>query len=178
MPSLSDSAIQTLRSAYFVGADTATFMLLDGAANPAIIDHLYDDETDFSCLLTGELEPDVRETAPYLVELKAGEPFADWVIEHGFGNHWGIVLRSTLSRPQLLRRFRQVLFVRDEAGDPLFFRFYDPRVLREFLPSCQGDELWRWFDNIDHYLVEGNEPGLLLRLSALEERIRCEEIRL
>lgn len=178
MQDLSESARRALRLEYFGNASTKTFMLIDGASAPSLIDHLYDNETAFSCLFSGELEPDLHEVAPYLVELQDGAPFAEWVITHGFGEHWGIVLRSSLELAHLLRRFRQLLFVRDEHGDPLYFRFYDPRVLRVFLPTCQGEEIWPWFDNIDHYLVEGEEAGLLLRFSADDGQVKCAEIRL
>jgi hypothetical protein len=178
VPALSESALQALRAEYFAGGANDAFMIVDGASVPDLIDRLYDDEAAFSCLLSGELDPDMQEVAPYLVELRDGDPFSDWVLANGFGEHWGIGLRSSLSLVQLLRRFRQLLFVRDPQGEPLYFRFYDPRVLRAFLPTCQGEEIWPWLDNIDCYLIEGETPGLLLRVDADGERIRVQEIRL
>jgi len=176
---LSESTRQSLRLEYFAGAPNRTFMVIDGASAPSLIDHLYDDdEVAFSCLLSGELEPDMHEVAPYLIELEDGTPFAEWVITHGFGHHWGIVLRSSLKHHHLLRRFRQLLFVRDDQGDPLYFRFYDPRVFRAYLPTCRDEETWPWFDNIDHYLVEGDEPGLLLRFSADEGQVITAQVQL
>jgi hypothetical protein len=178
VPALSESALQALRAEYFADDTNGAFMIVDGASVPDLIDRLYDDEAAFSCLLSGELEPDMQEVAPYLVELRDGDLFSDWALANGFGGHWGIGLRSSLSRAQLLRRFRQLLFVRDPQGEPLYFRFYDPRVLRAFLPTCQGQEIWPWLDNIDCYLIEGETPGLLLRVDADEERIRVREIAL
>lgn len=178
MSALSEKALQALRAEYFADGSEGTFMIVDGACAPGLTDWLYDDEAAFSCLLSGELEPDMQEVAPYLVELRDGDAFTDRALADGFGEHWGIVLRSGLARAQLLRRFRNLLFVRDEEGETLYFRFYDPRVLRIFLTTCRGEELWPWFDNIDHYLLEGEEPGTLLRCSADAERVRVEEIRL
>jgi hypothetical protein len=124
------------------------------------------------------MEPDMQEVAPYLVELREGDPFADWVIENGFGRHWGIVLRSRLEHDQARRRFRKLLFARGDDGDSLFFRFYDPRVFREFIPRCTEPDLWPWFDDVDCYLVEAGAPApTLLRISAQnEERVVVESI--
>lgn len=178
MEKLSESATQALRREVFASGDGATYMLIDGASVPTLMDRLYDDQPTFSCLLTGPLEPDMQEVAPYLVELRDGEPFADWVLDNGFGQHWGIVLRSRLEHDQARRRFRKLLFARSDEGDSLFFRFYDPRVFREFIPRCTEPDLWPWFDDIDCYLVEAAGPDQrLLRISAHgDERVIVEDI--
>src|SRR5262249_7471285 len=40
------------------------------------------------------------------------------------------------------------------AGNELYFRFYDPRVLRTFLPACTGAETKRFFGPVGIYLME------------------------
>ena len=42
------------------------------------------------CLYRGELQPDMAEVAPYLVKLDRDAPFTDWVLDRGWGNHWGV----------------------------------------------------------------------------------------
>lgn len=179
MQTLSDSAAEALRGEYFAGRDVPTYALLDGAVTRAIVDRLYDDRPAFVCLYSGDLEPDMLEVAPYLVELRDGESFTRWVIANGFGNHWGIVLRSRLDLAQLARHFRKLLWVRDAEGEALYFRYYDPRVLRVYLPTCRGEEVWHWFDPASTYLIEGEEPGILLRACADgQEGVKVDEIRL
>jgi len=39
------------------------------------------------------------------------------------------------------QHFRRFITVHDESGKPLLFRYYDPRVLRTFLPTCNAKEL-------------------------------------
>lgn len=75
---------------------------------------------------------------------------------------------------QLLRRhLRTLLRVRDEAGRTLMFRFYDPRVLRAYLPTCTSSE-WQSVFGPVHQLIcsaadgeerhdsEGNGLGMLV----------------
>ena len=60
-----------------------------------------------------------------------------------------------------MRHFRQFLRVRDEAGREFFFRFYDPRVLRVYLPTCNSEELRTFFGPVELFSMEG------------ERRTRC-----
>jgi hypothetical protein len=175
---LNNTVIERLRAEYFPNDDLMTYMVVDGASTRALIDHLYDDEADFCCLISGALEPDMQEVAPYLVVLKSGERFAEWILQYAFGQHWGVVLRSALPMDDLARRYRKLLRVRGPDGEPLFFRFYDPRVLRTYLPTCVDDELLAWFDGVDHYLVEAETPGFLLRFSAAGNAVKTVEVEL
>jgi hypothetical protein len=77
-----------------------------------------------------------------------------WLLTNGWGNSWGIFLVSSTSLETLRRHFRRFLLVRDGAGNELYFRFYDPRVLRTFLPTCTGAETKRLFGPVGIYLME------------------------
>jgi hypothetical protein len=61
------------------------------------------------------------------------------------------------------RHFRSFLTVYDPDGKPLLFRYYDPRVLRVYLPTCDARELETVFGPVVAYLLEGEDPGDLLR---------------
>jgi hypothetical protein len=77
-----------------------------------------------------------------------------WLLTNGWGNSWGIFLVSPASLETLRRHFRRFLLVHDTSGNELYFRFYDPRVLRTFLPTCTGAETKRFFAPVGIYLVE------------------------
>jgi hypothetical protein len=51
-------------------------------------------------------------------------------------------------------------------------------VLRTYLPTCVDDELLAWFDGVDHYLVEAETPGFLLRFSAAGNAVKTVEVEL
>jgi len=49
--------------------------------------------------------------------------------------------------------------VQDAKGKDMYFRFYDPRVLRVFLPTCTPEELSDFFGPIAGFLIESAERG-------------------
>ena len=99
--------------------------------------------------------------APHMVELLPGHGFTDRLLDEGWGRSWGVFV--TIPDPTILRRhLRRFLKVRDEAGRSLLFRFYDPRVLRVFLPTCRPDELAQLYGPITSYVAEGEKGATLL----------------
>ena len=58
--------------------------------------------------------------------------------------------------------FRDLLQVQDEQGRNLWFRFYDPRVLRVYLPTCNVEEKRMMFGPILLYLVEDEHSTTFL----------------
>ncbi len=51
---------------------------------------------------------------------------------------------------------------RDESGKKLFFRYYDPRILRAYLPSCTSTELAEFFGPVGRFLLEGRDGQLVM----------------
>lgn len=149
----------------FAETKLSAYAVLDGAANPDLIDHLYDGERpEFACLFRGELEPDMAECAPYLVRLEQGTPFAQWVIDHCLGNHWGIFALSKAGFPELLRHFRKHNMVYDgDSNRPGYFRYYDPRVLRAFLPTCDAEKLADLFGPVEAFFAEAEDGASHIR---------------
>jgi hypothetical protein len=144
--------------------ETHTYAILDGASIPDLLDKLYaDPRPEFVCLYRGELEPDMAEVAPYLVRLKPDEPFAKWVTAEGWGRHWGIFALSKADLKTVRKHFRTFLMVKDPDGKKLYFRYYDPRVFRVYLPTCNKAETATVFGPVGHYIFEDENPGKLLR---------------
>jgi len=143
------------------------YAILDGARNENLLDVFDRDAPEFACLFPGELEPDMAEVAPYLVELIEGTPFCDWLLAEGWGNAWGIFLTSRLELAPLWRQLRQLTLVYDPDLNPIYFRFYDPRVLGVFLPTADAKQLADFFAAVDAYLVEGaaGEPAKVYSLA-------------
>jgi hypothetical protein len=76
-----------------------------------------------------------------------------------WGKSAGIVLGSTRPIAELRAHFKRLLTVETEAGDTAYFRFYDPRVMRVFLPSCMPAQARRFFGPVAWFLVEGKAGG-------------------
>src|SRR5262249_8859823 len=138
----------------FAEEGTQVFAVLDGASVPGLLDNLYRYEPKYECLYRGELKPDMAEVPPYLVRLQPKSEFAAWVIGQGWGRHWGIFAVSRADLRALSRHFRTFLMVHDRDGKPLYFRYYDPRVLRVYLPTCNAEELATVFGPVLSYVLE------------------------
>jgi hypothetical protein len=62
----------------------------------------------------------------------------------------------------LRRHFRRFLRVKDARDKVLYFRYYDPRVLRAYLPGCTPGDLHAVFGPVLTYLVESRDPEKIL----------------
>lgn len=73
------------------------------------------------------------DVAPYLVRFDATSDLLERLLIGGWGNGWGVFLRSLEPPKEVRRHLRRFLMVQDEESlERLYFRFYDPRVLRDF----------------------------------------------
>jgi Domain of unknown function (DUF4123) len=156
----------------------ATFAVLDGASVPGLLDKLAQWQPQFECLYRGELEPAVAAVAPYLVEMETGTEFADWVISGGWGKHWGIFAIVEAGLRDMRQHLRRFITVHDESGKPLLFRYYDPRVLRVYLPTCNAAELAEIFGPVACYVAEGEEPDTALLFEVREGKLERQESQL
>jgi hypothetical protein len=137
------------------------FAVLDGASIKGLRMRLFETNPPHYCLFRGDLTPDVAETAPYVVGLVPGAPFTEWLFSEGFGKHWGIFALSGNSITEMRRHFRALLTVHDESGKPMIFRFYDPRVLHNFLPTCNAGELKTFFGKVDTFFAEKSDTEIV-----------------
>lgn len=133
---------------------TNLFAVLDGVAVPDLPLMLHASGLPNFCLLSGELTPDMVHAAPYVVQLTPDNKFADTVFQKSFGKNWGVFAQTRFSMTEMRKHFRALLTVYTEDGRPMLFRFYDPRVLAKFLPTCNGGELKTLFGNVDAFLAE------------------------
>ena len=130
--------------------------LLDGASVPNLLERLHAEPSlEVECLFRGTLEPDMKQVAPYLVKLEPESEFAEWVVGTGWGHHWGTFVTSRQGFRRLRNHLRQLTLIHRRDGTPLYFRYYDPRVLRVFLPTCSGAQLKQMFGPVDAFIAEG-----------------------
>jgi hypothetical protein len=143
----------------FEGEPANVYAILDGASIPELLDKLYADPPPaFECLFPGDLEPDMAEVAPYVVLLERDSPFFKWVTS-GWGKHWGVFLK-TAAKMRPVRNHLQDLVIAYSDGKPMRFRYYDPRVLRAYLPNCDAKELRRMFGPLQVFLMEDEDPAV------------------
>jgi hypothetical protein len=175
--------VTALRSLLFPeGAQPAgmhTFAILDGASVPDLLDHLYGHpRPEFICLYRGELEPDMAEVAPYLVRLEPEVPLTMWLLQQGWGRRWGIFARACADLKAMRRHLRGFLMVQGPLDHQLYFRYYDPRVLPLFLPTCDTSQLKRLFGPIACFVGETNDASKAVLHRFDGERLTRELIEL
>lgn len=139
------------------------YILLDAARMGETIEIAKEINPDFDSLYRGRSEESLAVVAPYLFLFKQNTEFGNWYIENGWGDAWGILIRSYLPMPELHRHFRKFLIVGTEDEQELYFRFYDPRVLRIFLPTCDQQQLREFFGPIEYFIMEDEDKDWAIR---------------
>lgn len=168
----------SLRRELFADEKANVFTVLDGASVPGLLEKLEEDSPEHVCLFTGQDDPELAETAPYLVRLDAKNPFTNWVLENGWDKHWGIFAAVPAEVPfrDVRKHFRSFLRVRDPEGKMFLFRYYDPRVLRVYLPTCNAKELQTVFGPVGILMLESEQTAELRRFSLSEGALVAQKV--
>jgi pSer/pThr/pTyr-binding forkhead associated (FHA) protein len=125
--------------------------------------------------------------APYLVELgqtrSSGErsearAFLQTLLQLGWGNNSGVFLTSLSPLEELRPHFRQFLLAGTEDRRALELRFYDPRLLRAFLPVCEPEEVDVLFGPVLAYLMETEQANAMLVFSRGDEGLIADRLSL
>lgn len=132
----------------------SVFALVDGAQDERVSALLRAEGNDWRCLYGTNLPRVLAATAPYLAALGSHHPFSGYFARLGRGHNWGVMLRSSASMDDLAEHFADMIRARLPEGREVLFRFYDPRVLRAYLPTCNAEELDRVFGPVDAFLLE------------------------
>lgn len=159
------------------GAPLSLYALLDAAREPSIVATLEREPETHQCLYEGKQAEELGAYAPYLVELTADSPLLNSLAGRAMGQSYCVFLTSAKPFADIRKHFRHFLLVQTEDGKEVYFRFYDPRVLRAFLPSCDREELAQFFGPIHAFWAEGREAGTLSRFSVGEDGALKEDKR-
>lgn len=136
------------------------FAVLDACDEPRVpakVDELGDRAVS---LYRGSAERDYWAIAPYLV--KVDESLLDWIVENLWDDPWGFFASAPPELASLRTHFRRFLMVQDPDGKEMFFRFYDPRVLPDFLATCTESEAAGFFGPVRQFSLSTEEGKLLV----------------
>jgi hypothetical protein len=158
----SSSRVINFKKQLFIDQNLHVYTVLDGASVSNLLQKLQSYQAESACLYRGELDPELAAVAPYLVLLPPDAEITDWVL-NGVGHHWGIFALSKTDMRTMRRHFRTFLMVNTPDGNPVYFRYYDPRVLRTFLPTCNAEEIKQVFGAVEVYYTENEVADELLR---------------
>jgi hypothetical protein len=138
------------------------YALLDNARDERIYPALKEYRCEYRHLYRGRLPLVLEQVAPHLVEVPPRSAFARWLVEEGWGMSWGIFLASPARLDILKNHFRDLIRVKDEKGKVIYFRYYDPRVFRVYMPTCTTEELRAVFGQTRYFFVEGEDPNVVI----------------
>lgn len=146
------------------GEGSRVYGILDAARDDAVLPWIRSARVPSACLYDGWQAQELLDVAPYLVALDDPAALRD-LVTRCWGRAWGVFLASGAELAELRRHLRRSLRVRVEGAGRMLFRYYDPRVLRAFLPTCTLAEANAFFGPIDAWWTEGHAGESLTRFT-------------
>lgn len=162
-----NTMLDPLRQELF-NSNKHAFAIVD-AANCTAIKNFF---TLGKCLLGSD--PEIMTVAPHYFHLEEHSKFVDWLLDEQWGQQNFILFTSDHDPNKVQQHMQNMLYVYDADNKPLFFRYYDPRVLSQFLISCNQEQTDSMFLEVNKYICESERKdkyqsfnlsnGKLLRL--------------
>jgi pSer/pThr/pTyr-binding forkhead associated (FHA) protein len=141
------------------------YAVLDAARDVKILALLLKSNEEYQSLYEGPQGAKLAQVAPYLVRLKKDSLLLEKLVRDGWGESWGVYLTCASEFNEVRRHLRHFLEVTLPEGEQVYFRYYDPRVLRVYLPTCTFEEADSFFGPIKNYFMEDEDPDSLLQFS-------------
>ena len=132
---------------------SALYAVVDAARDRRIYDLVHDALFPM-CLFRTDVVSPLGRNAPYVVPVEHAERLVEAWRNVGRGESWGLFLRSSEQQARLRHRLRTFNQAKLPDGRVVLFRWWDPRVFRVYLPTCDADDLKQWFASVDEYVCE------------------------
>lgn len=178
---MADTDLNTLKRILWPEAAEQTgsqaYWLLDGARDPGIANLVMGSGLDYACLFSGPLHPRLEAAAPYLVRLEPDVPATGRLLLQGWGKAWGVFALAApdVELSQLRLHFKKFLRVKTEEGKELAFRFYDPRVLTVYLPTCTASEYTTFLGPLSCLLAETDHGNAMRSFTLAGDSVEVQD---
>lgn len=136
--------------------------VLDAARNPAILEHVRSSGLVHESLYDGDKGKEIEAFGPWLVSLPPEAALLETLVNDGWGDSWGLYLTCHVPFTDIRRQLRRHLLAKLPDGREVYFRYYDPRVLRTYLQTCTADELAAFFGPIGRMIAESADADKCL----------------
>lgn len=151
-----------LRSHIRLASGESLYGVVDGAQDLELAYEakcLYGQE--IRSLFEGPPAAALAEVAPYAVLIDPDSSYlTNWADR--WGTNAGILLTTTAGFDELQAHLRKIFIAEDESGQEYFFRYYDPRVLRVYLPTCVDSEIDEFFGPLRSIFLESDLAAEML----------------
>ncbi len=149
--------------------------IVDSAQDQKVYWTLTNSFLQHCCLFAGKLPQALEMAAPYLVQLDSEDKLTAYLAEN-MGRNLGIFLRCDLGLNDVRKHLRSFLTVKDMRGQKMLFRYYDPRILRVYLPTCNASELQTVFGPIKTFWAESDQPGTLTQFEVNKKQLQVTPV--
>lgn len=134
------------------------YAVIDAARSERALQLVEESIDPYASLYDGEPGRAFDDVAPYLVHLQRDSWLLERFVTEGWGDAWGIFLLSSANFDAVRRHLRQFLMVEvDGEAHRLFFRFYDPRVLKTFAEVITPEQRAELLQDLDALLYEAED---------------------
>lgn len=140
-----------------------SYFILDAARTGSQLEMAREMNKNHLSLYSDKNERYLAQVAPYIFTVPVDPGFSSWVREHGWRRAWGIFVSADISLENLYFHFRKFVRVQTQDGEEFYFRFYDPRVLKMFLPTCDKKQVIEFFGPVKSFTVEGDTKNEAVR---------------
>ena len=161
---------QQLWQANDSGKVPVVYAFLGGARDKQIEKTIRLGSLKSACLIDGKLSYEMTIAAPYMVRLEKDHPQTIEILKKGWGNSWGIfaITYPPATLINIRHNCKKIAMVQLPDDKRAYFRYYEPRVMRPYLPTCTVEEANKVFGHISEYIMEGEEPGTIHRFKRTE----------
>lgn len=132
----------------------AAYAIVDSARAPSLLTLVEQNAERAVSLFDGTPLEIHRKQAPYLVNFGDDETLLFTFVYGGWDGSAGIYLASEAEFAEMANHTRRLLFAATEEGRRVLFRYYDPRVMRSYLPTCTAAETAEFFGPVSAVFVQ------------------------
>jgi hypothetical protein len=130
------------------------FALVDGVRNRAAIEAVRASDPERArSVLVGRRNSDLDACAPHLLWLPMVRSLAKEIVLDAASESECVFLEAQAPFAEVARHLRRQLVVESEDGSSKLFRFFDPAILRTYLPTLSERESSRFFGPITSFYI-------------------------
>lgn len=152
------------------------FAIVDTAVDKQALYLLYSPQAKVEILYQGDAATQLADQAPYLVQFWDQSLALEDLLRYGWGKSLTIFFFSDGSFEDVRDHLRKFLTAKLSDGREVWFRFYDPRVLRDYLPTCAPSEVANFFGAAEKWMMEDKDPTVLLEFSHVGGQIETKKV--
>ena len=143
------------------------YALVDSARNDEVFKYFLTDNVTYQSLFDGKMDVKFFGVSGFLVECKKDSNLFKWLTKVAWGTSCCIFLLSKDPFEEVLKHFQKFNRVYLEDDDVVYFRYYDPRVLRVYLPTCSSKEIKTFFGEVESFLMESENAEILIEFNLI-----------